>query len=314
MRKLTTEQYKARISEVNKDIEIISEYIGANKPVTAKCKLDGNVWSARASMLYVSGCPKCDIKKRTKTTEQFKKEVEQINPNIEVIEEYRTSREKIKFRCKIEGTVWDAEPYVILSGCGCPECANKDRIKKRKKTIEDVKKQIKEIDKDIEIIGEYKNSLSKTKFRCKKCKGIWETSTSSIINNKSGCPKCGSKSKGEKNIRKYCEKNNIQYKEQYKIKDCKNKKVLPFDFALFSENKLIALIEYQGIQHYKPVAFFGGEREFKQRKINDKIKKDYCEVKNILLIEVPYWIEDVDEYIDKHFRNYKINMQTEFVI
>lgn len=302
MKKLTTEEYKKRIEEINKDIEIISEYTGIHDIITARCKIDGNVWKTEARVLYRSGCPKCDITKRTKTTEQFKKEVGRVNPNIEVLGNYKTSRNKLKFRCKLDGTIWETMPYTILGGCGCPKCADIKRINKKRKDIDIIKKQIKENNKDIELVGEYKNALSKTKFKCNKCGTTWNTSVSSIINLKTGCPKCSNRSKGEREIRKYCKENNIQYKEQYKIKKCKNIHELPFDFAIFNKEKLIALIEYQGVQHYKPVDFFGGEREFNKRKINDKIKKEYCKKNNILLIEIPYWVKRIDKYIEKYLK------------
>ena len=45
-------------------------------------------------------------------------------------------------------------------------------------------------------------------------------------------------------------------------------------------------IEYQGQQHYKPIAFFGGQEAFEQNKIRDKIKFDKCIEYNCTLIYV----------------------------
>jgi hypothetical protein len=47
-------------------------------------------------------------------------------------------------------------------------------------------------------------------------------------------------------------------------------------------------IEYQGIQHYKPVEVFGGENHFKQQQDNDKKKRDLCKKNGVTLIEWPY--------------------------
>jgi len=52
---------------------------------------------------------------------------------------------------------------------------------------------------------------------------------------------------------------------------------------------LIALIEYQGRQHYEAIDYFGGEPKFEMRKKCDKIKKDYCANHNIPLLIIPYW-------------------------
>jgi|CXWL01.1.fsa_nt_gi hypothetical protein len=44
-------------------------------------------------------------------------------------------------------------------------------------------------------------------------------------------------------------------------------------------------IEYQGLQHYQPLDFFGGEEAFKQREMLDKRKKRKCRLNRIVLIE-----------------------------
>lgn len=43
-------------------------------------------------------------------------------------------------------------------------------------------------------------------------------------------------------------------------------------------------IEYQGLQHFKPVDFFGGEKSFKEVQKRDKDKKNQCEKNGIELI------------------------------
>jgi len=68
----------------------------------------------------------------------------------------------------------------------------------------------------------------------------------------------------------------------------KNKE-LRFDFAVFENNSLLCLIEYQGEQHYQVVDIFDGETGFKQRQLNDQKKRDYCDKNNIYLLEIPYW-------------------------
>ena len=50
-------------------------------------------------------------------------------------------------------------------------------------------------------------------------------------------------------------------------------------------------VEYQGIQHYKPVSFFGGEDALNQRKELDQLKKTLCEENHVRLIEWPYSVE-----------------------
>jgi hypothetical protein len=61
----------------------------------------------------------------------------------------------------------------------------------------------------------------------------------------------------ELKIQKWLDKNNINYNEQYRFDECKNKNTLPFDFAIIKSNTYI-LLEAQGIQHYEPIEHFGG--------------------------------------------------------
>ena len=65
--------------------------------------------------------------------------------------------------------------------------------------------------------------------------------------------------------------------------ECKNIKLLPFDFYLPDLNMCI---EFDGDQHHKIIQRFGGESGFIYRQNNDKIKTNYCENNNIFLIRL----------------------------
>ena len=53
-------------------------------------------------------------------------------------------------------------------------------------------------------------------------------------------------------------------------------------------------IEYQGIQHYLPVSFYGGEEALLERRELDEQKKRLCEENEVRLIEWPYSLEPTD--------------------
>ena len=98
---------------------------------------------------------------------------------------------------------------------------------------------------------------------------------------------CGCiKSKGEDKIRKILFSLKINFIQQKTFDDLKYKSNLKFDFFL-PEYK--CCIEYQGEQHYEAIKYFGGEKEFKEIQLRDKIKKQWCQNNNIKLIEIPYW-------------------------
>lgn len=96
-------------------------------------------------------------------------------------------------------------------------------------------------------------------------------------------------SKGENKIESLLKELKIPYLSQYSFKDLKGKEnALRFDFALFFNEKLMCLIEYQGKQHYEAIEHFGGEERFQKQKIYDGLKREYCQKNNIKLIEISY--------------------------
>lgn len=86
------------------------------------------------------------------------------------------------------------------------------------------------------------------------------------------------------------------------FKNCFYKKKLPFDFYIPSLN---VCIEMQGIQHYKPVEVFGGEPGFKETKIRDEIKRNFCRDNNIGLILIDSSKSDFN-FILNNINNTKI--------
>ncbi len=58
-------------------------------------------------------------------------------------------------------------------------------------------------------------------------------------------------------------------------------------------------IEYQGIQHFLPVAFFGGEDALAGRHELDLRKKQLCEENQVRLIEWPYTEEPTDRNVQR---------------
>lgn len=68
--------------------------------------------------------------------------------------------------------------------------------------------------------------------------------------------------------------------------------MLRFDFALLQNGEVFYLIEYDGMQHYKPIKYFGGNEGYDKTVMRDKIKNDYCANKNIPLLRLKYDLSD----------------------
>ncbi len=107
---------------------------------------------------------------------------------------------------------------------------------------------------------------------------------------------CGCvRSRGELEVRQELLKRNIDFVTEYSFEDLLTDKYYPcrFDFAIFKNNKLLFLLEYQGAQHYLNTNF-GKE----QREQTDIKKKEYCKEKNIKLYEIKY-NEDIVQKLDE---------------
>ena len=87
-------------------------------------------------------------------------------------------------------------------------------------------------------------------------------------------------------VEKFLQEKNISYQKQYSFIDLYDKDrghPLRFDFAILDKkNKLVALIECQGKQHYDKSSKFFTEDGIKR----DLLKEEYCKNNNIKLIKI----------------------------
>lgn len=193
-----------------------------------------------------------------------------------------------KFKCLKDGYEWSGKVSNIKSGKGCPVCSKVKKVK----DIEEVNQWLNDHHRNIICIQYCGNLREHSTFQCNICHRTWSTNFNSVKRGTS-CPHCSS-SKGEQNIGNILDLHKIQYKPQYWFDDCRMQLPLPFDFAIFKDGKIIALCEYQGEQHYRPVDFANkgqewAEKQFKRNQKSDNIKRKYCEKNNIPLLEIPYW-------------------------
>ena len=98
---------------------------------------------------------------------------------------YKNTRTKVRLRCDICGYEYEVVPNTILNaGCGCPKCANR-----LKKTTEKFIEELKTVNKNIEVLGEYVNNHTKIKCRCLLDNNVWFPTPMSLLIGE-GCPKC----------------------------------------------------------------------------------------------------------------------------
>ena len=98
-------------------------------------------------------------------------------------------------------------------------------------------------------------------------------------------------SRGQIKIEEILTEAGIDFQEEYIFPDLVSLSGRPlrFDFAVFDdEGEIDFLIEYQGIQHYKPKSKFGGVTGLRKQQYNDMKKREYCKKHGYKLIAIPY--------------------------
>ena len=123
-------------------------------------------------------------------------------------------------------------------------------------------------------------------YKCQcKCGNFSKVNTDALTSGHTTSCGC-SKSKGELTIIRLLENAQIPYITQKTFENCyfTNGNSLKFDFYI---NNLY-LIEFDGIQHFKPVEHFGGKEQFLIQTQRDQYKNQWCKENNSPLIRIPY--------------------------
>lgn len=101
-------------------------------------------------------------------------------------------------------------------------------------------------------------------------------------------------SKNESKIANILKNSNIKYCQQQDFEDLNRTgrpcDKLKFDFGIYNQNKLIYLIEYDGIQHFHWVSnsSWNTKEKYEETHKRDLLKNQYCFDHNIPLIRIPY--------------------------
>lgn len=286
-KKKTKEEFihKCNLLYNNKYDYSLVDYINNKTKIKIICPIHGQFEQTPDKHLNNNrGCNKCMNHSIKKTNNYLKKLIDRFNKKHNgfysySLENFVNSQTKIKIICPIHGE-FEQTPNNHLFGFGCPSCGGTKRLTTNEFIIR--AKKIHGNKYDYSLVN-YINNKTKVKIIC-PTHGEFEQSFIKHCVRKNGCPVC-KESKGEKEIRLYLSKHKINYIQQHKFLECKNKYTLPFDFYLPDKN---LCIEYNGIQHYEPVNFFGGVNKLKEQIKNDNIKINYCEKNGIKYAIIRY--------------------------
>lgn len=300
----THEEFVEMMDKINPNIRIIGEYTKTNKTILCECKIDGHKWSPKINNLLVGqGCPICAYKKTklrcTKTTKQFKNEIKNILPNIEIVGEYINSHTDILCRCKKCGKSWYTTPTSLLNAkIGCPSCVNISTSERCKKTKQQFEHELHNVNKNILVLGDYINRNTSILCKCTIHNILFNSKPTSLLDGHTKCKYCATSiSSGERILYNILDNMSIKYETQKRFKNCIDIITLPFDAYLTEYN---IAIEYDGEGHYYQINrtkdMNKNKIEFQKVIEHDKIKTKYCKDNNIPLIRIPYWEKRNMEY------------------
>jgi len=261
------------------------EYKSAKTPIKIICKKHGEFYQIPQVHLTGCGCPKCMADDRTMSQEEFiKRAKEKFGDKYDYsLVVYKGNKKNVKIICPVHG-IFEQRPDVHLQKnpfrIGCPKCANEMPNKQMF-----IQQAIKIHGEKYDYSGvEYVNAKTKVKIICREHGEFYQTPDSHLC-QKTGCPVCR-ESKGERYLSLYFERHGIKYIRQYPLIDKEDdNRFLRADFYLPEKN---IVVEYHGLQHYRPVEALGGEEKFYYSQKNDNRKRNFCKAHKIRLIEIKY--------------------------
>ncbi len=190
------------------------EYENYQTKVVITCPVHGGFVQTPTLHLQGSGCPKCgnDRTSLRLTRDDFVSKAKAIHGDRYDYSKvkYTGNKDKVCIICKEHGEFWQ-EARLHLSGCGCPICAGR----KKMRTSDFIKKaRIAHGDKYDYSKAEYKGNKDKVCIICPEHGEFWQHASNHLRGV--GCPKCGiitSSSKQKIWTRERCYETARQYKE-----------------------------------------------------------------------------------------------------
>lgn len=229
---------------------------------------------------------------KKKTHEEYVMELAEKNPNLEVIEKYVNAQTKIAHRCKTHNIEWKVLPSNALAGKGCKECMKDKNRNKFTKSHDEYVSQVKTVNPNIMVLGQYINHKIPILHLCKKHNIKWEAMPTNILKG-GGCQECGK----EKYHKKRCKK-----QDEYMMElTNKNPTVEVIEDYIDSKTPILhhCLIHEDIYWNITPSdALLGhGCPKCRNEKVREKLVKNHEEYVKELFEKNPN-VEVVEKYID----------------
>lgn len=292
---VTQDEFIAKAKSIHGDLYSYLKvaYVNSRIPVLIACSKHGDFRQTPTSHLSGHGCPKCARLQQADANrlspKDFFAKARKVHGAKYAYDKalYLDSRTKIVITCKMHGDFKQA-PDMHLSGHGCPRCAGKlidtktfvDRANKVHGNKYSYEKTI------------FKTMHNKVTITC-KFHGDFLQSAGHHLQGQ-GCKRCRMP-RGESVIEAYLKENGIDYEWQYSPAGLPTKRKLYYDFCV-KINGRIGLIEYHGVQHYKPITFGGGASDHEGGGERDRVKEAFAKENKIPFLVISH--ENFDQIND----------------
>lgn len=304
-KRLTTHEFIERAKLIHNGKYDYSSvgYINNVTPVLITCPYHSQFYQRPDKHLIGQGCSRCSllrrVESRTYTTDVFIKLAREVHGDTYdySLVNYRTGQTKVDIICP-EGHIFSQSPAFHLQGQGCLKCYqsqwNNGTFIQKAKLIHGEKYDYSKV--------EYINDQAKVQIICPPHGSFRQRASAHLYGQ--GCPVCRISS-GEREIERILQRLRIEYSKQKCFDNCMLRLHLPFDFHFVIGNHTF-LVEYDGEQHFGPVSFYGGKKQYELRKRRDSIKTAFAASNGFILIRIPYTqFDNIETILTTEIQKYR---------
>lgn len=313
---INTQSFKKIVETlVEKEYIVIGEYCNSVTPIKMKhnasnCNHIFNV-TPNSFISAEKRCPECS--KRNTANNALR--LRMTKKNFTVIKEYDETMEATLLHDECDFK-FNVTPSILAKMT--VKCPNLKCTSRRTNEHNFRNKVAKKYGDEFLILESYVDSSTKIRIQhnTKDCIEEFYSSPKHFLYGKTICPCKHTHSRGEQNIEKTLKENNMNYKREIVFEDCIDEGFLRFDFVLYNSNSdIFCIVEFDGVQHYESIEWFGGEKLFQLTKKRDEIKNQYCIDNGIPLIRIPYWeIDNIENILIGAMNGKQIKVDEKYLI
>lgn len=283
-KKITTEDFCNKLKNyVGSEYTLVGEYLGGSVPTLFRHNACGRIIKKTPNhLIYDNHRCRCGLSINAKDPKVYKKQFYSVtdSKSYVLMSTYVGAHKKVVVKHLKCSHTYSVEANAFLMGERCPYCFGN-----QKKTTSKFATEVNQVTSgEYKLMSDYYNNRTPVTIKHNICNKEYKVTPHDFVCG-NRCPYC-KESKGEKLIQHILESIHEHYIIQKVFDDCgSNNQRLPFDFYLPSRN---LLIEYDGIQHFKPVLYFGGQAKLNDQKRRDAIKNNYAINHSLSVLRVSY--------------------------